>query len=200
MSVEEPKDGGAVDTTSGAGSEKSNDNTDGLKSALDKAVTREKNLKARAADLQAQLDRMEQDKLAAEGNKDELITKLQQRVNESEQELKKRDADFAWTAVTSQIQAKAADMGCVNTESLIKLATDDLQAFDGIGEDFKVDEDKLKGFLEEQSKKHSYLFQPKKVNVQGVTPGGAPLNNQKSLNEMTAAEKLQLFKAVASKK
>lgn len=125
----EIKDGSAAPESMGGAQDQVHDNAVGsansidnsMDSALRKAVSREKRLKAELAEMQDRMSAIENSKLEAEGKKDELIEKLRKSLSDKDKQLKSTVGNFAYSSVRAQLASQAASMGCVDSNALSKL-------------------------------------------------------------------------------
>lgn len=136
------------------------------KAVLDKnreLLGKNKNLSTQNKELQDKLAQIEQEKLSAEGKKDELIESLKKKVSDLESNTK----NLGWNMVSSQIAVEAAKRGCVNTNTLMKVI--DFQNASINTDDFSIAQDDVKTILDNAMKDHEYLF---KKNVTPPKDGG----------------------------
>jgi uncharacterized protein involved in type VI secretion and phage assembly len=149
-------------------------------------------LKKRESELnevRTRLEAIELEKKQAEGNKDEVITTLRDKLKHTEEAQNKLKHQYAWTTLEGQIKTAALQQGCVNPDKLVQLLSDDdLKAIE-VDESFKVNQDDLNRLLEKAKKDHSdiRLFKTKSVNVNDVAPV-VPKTKNKTVEEMSASE------------
>jgi hypothetical protein len=157
-------------------------------------------LKKRESELnevRSKLESIELEKKQAEGNKDEVINQLREKIANSEKEKQSLQSKFAWNSLEGQIKSQAMKAGCVNPDKLIRLLDDDdLKAIE-VDDSFKVNNDDLTRLIEKAKKDHSDigLFGKKQVNVNDVSP--KPMKqNEKKVEEMTASELKEYIKSL----
>lgn len=155
-----------------------------------KVVGHNKKLQSRLEELESRIMQTEQQKLEAEGKKDELIESLRSQLGEREEKLKDVTSTFAYRSVTEQVRAEAAKLGCVDSSALVKLL--DLGEVDIDSETFSANSEQIQGLLEQSKQKYPYLFgKPAPKFAEGV-----PSSNQKfevDTSKMSAAELHQFY-------
>jgi hypothetical protein len=147
-------------------------------------------LKKRESELnevRSRLESIELEKKQAEGNKDEVISTLREKLKEAQSSTDQLKHQYVWSSLEGQIKTEAVKHGCRNPDKLMKLLNeDDLKSIQ-VGNDFKVNQDDLNRLLEKAKKDNEdiALFQKKSVNINDVAPKMA---QSKSVKEMNAAE------------
>ena len=126
-----------------------------------------KKLQAMYDELKVANNKSNEEKLAAEGKKDELLEAYKKRISEMEGKVN----EFAYSSVSNAVRLKAKDMGCVDDDALVKLI--DLSTL-SVGEGFTVDTEEVKTMLENLKKEKSYLFKPVNPNVNNSMPNANP--------------------------
>lgn len=146
-------------------------------------------LKKRESELnevRSRLEGIELEKKQAEGNKDEVIQELRNKLTDAEKAQQQIKHKYAWNTLEGQIKTAAVQQGCVNPDKLIRLLEeDDLKAIE-VGDDFRVNSDDLTRLLEKAKKDHSDigLFGKKNVNVNDVTPKIGNPKTEKKYNSL----------------
>lgn len=110
----------------------------------------------RLKSLEEKLNTLEVEKMSAEGNKDELIQKLQDQVRGLQDSLKQKDQAYAFTTLGSQVKTEAAKMGCQDPDSLVKLM--DLSGIPVDPDSYTGDVDNIRMMLEDQKKARPFFF------------------------------------------
>ena len=105
----------------------------------------------------AEKQKLIEEKLAAEGKKDELLESYKKKLADYEQKTKKVVGSFSQRVLTAAISQEAAKEGCVNVEDLIRLS-DLSELADSMDEDFGVDTEKVKELVARSKKDRAYLF------------------------------------------
>lgn len=132
-----------------------------------KLLGEKKRVQSQLEEMQTKLNSLTEEKLSAEGKKDELLEAYKKRLNEMESKVQ----DFAYTSVSNSVRMKAKEMGCVDDEVVVKLI--DLTKL-SVGEGFTVDPDEVRTMLESVKKEKSYLFKPQNPNVNNSIPNANP--------------------------
>ena len=135
-----------------------------------RTVAKLKNWQQKAESLEERLNSVEQDKLAAEGKKDELIENLRKSNLEKDQRLKSTLGNFAYSSLTNQLETQAVSAGCVDVKALSKLV--DLAGVSVDDETFVADADQLKGLVDDAKRNMPYLFSKPGPKINTRSPGG----------------------------
>jgi hypothetical protein len=137
-------------------------------------------------ELESRLTALEQEKLEAEGNKEELIKALKAQVGEVTRKYNQATVNYAEKLVSAQITQKAKDFGCIDTELLTKAI--DINELE-VGEDFSVDSQTLESQLLEIRKKKPYLFKNDAPKFRDGAPASKGAAGQKpDFSKMSLAE------------
>lgn len=182
----------AQDNASG----KSRDDMVSHKSYL-KVLGEKKKRDQEVLELRDRLESIEQAKLEAEGNKDEVISNLKNKLSTVETEYKSFKEFTFMDKINSQIKSEAKEQGCVNPDKFLKLLGQDQISSLTItqtGDSFSVDKDDLLSLMEDAKKEHSDigLFKPKKINVTDMPSGKGKFGDKpKSLENMSKEEILK---------
>lgn len=164
---------------------------DGLKQNRDKLLAETKKLKKALADQAAMLEATTNEKLAAEGKKDELITQYKKQADELAKKNKELYANFAFANVKSQLASEAVKYGCVDVDALIALA--DLSAIEVDDQSFKADSEAVKSVVEQMKAKKPYLFSKATPKFDTSLPNGKVSDSKgMDLKEMSSAQLLKL--------
>lgn len=138
--------------------------------------TYQKTLAQRKADqeklrsLEEKLNSLENEKLEAEGDKDKLIESLKNQLKDSRDKLTTKQKTYADKALRSQIELKAKEFGCIDTDVLYKTMDLDKLTIDLVNDDLQVDQDGLKDQLESLRKDKSYLFSASAPKIRDGNP------------------------------
>lgn len=158
------------ETASGTEGETQQQSTSGSDSVkydtYKKLLGEKKAADSRMKALEDKLNALEVDKMQAEGNKDELIQKLQADLSVTRDSLKQKDQAYAYATLGSQVKTEAAKMGCQDPDSLVKLM--DLQGIPIDPETFRGDSDNIKMMLEEEKRSRPFYFGKPAPNIQDV--------------------------------
>ena len=156
-----------------------------------KLLGEKKNLQTKFEQMQAEIESFRQEKMSAEGKKDDVINSLRQQLDERTREAKELKNNFAWNTVQSQIKNEASANGCVNPDKLIRLLSKEEINGIEIDESFNVNRQDLSKLIENAKKEHSDigLFSERKINVNDVTGKQKEFKpKQKSYDEMSVEE------------
>lgn len=154
-----------------------------------KLLNEKKKERSENAKMREELEELRLQKMQAEGDKDQMIQTLSEKLKLESEQRKKQHQVYAWNSVKGQITSKAKEMGCVDTNSLIKLIDKDEINSLQINDDFTVATDQVEGLLNKAKETYSSLnlFSKKSVNVNNPS-SYAPPQTGKSLSEMTDEE------------
>ena len=198
MSEEVKGDDVALDVTSDAGdqesSQKSSDAGQEAKSVkfetYDRVIRKLKQRESEYSELQERLKKIEQDRLEADGNKDELISSLRQEVAEHKNRYKVAIGSVALSHGKSAIVDEAVKAGCNSPEILTKLLERELENVD-YDDEFRPDRDQIRKMIEAERKKNPILFSkeaPKTAN-HNINPNAAStMKTKKPIHKMTDQE------------
>lgn len=132
------------------------------------------------------LAEIEQQKMSAEGKKDEVITKLNEQIRSANTELSKLKTSYAVRTVQNQVKQKAAEMGCVDTDLLLKAV--DLQAISVVDEEFNVDQQLLGTQMESLKKTKPFLFKKSGPDIKDGIPVNSGMQNGVDVSKMSLKE------------
>jgi hypothetical protein len=165
-----------------------------------KTVAEVKKLKAELKAREEALTSAQQEKLAAEGNKDELINQLKGQVGKLEKAHKETFQSFVRTSVDAQVKEIAQQMGCIDPDAVIVLAKDNLKDLEVDAQTFKADQSQVTSALEELKKGRPYLFSKPGPRVNSSLPNaGSKDGGQKSFKNMSRDELWQQYKEISLK-
>lgn len=177
MSESENK-GGALADKSGAQGGDSKDKVS-TNPDLDRALKDLHKYKALAKDLEAKTQELEQNKLMAEGKKDELILTLQKQLGETKSKATEMQKNYAWDKVNGWLKTKAATSGIIADGGAVdKFASlIDFKGRNPFRDDttFQLEESVLSQVFEDAKKEMPYFFGKPGPNVKDVTPPGGPI-------------------------
>ena len=160
--------------------------------AYQKALAEKRNWSEKAKLLESRLKELEQEKMARDGQKDELISALQKEAKDLRESLTKTKKSYAYNSVLKQVELKAAEMGCVDTQLLTKaLDLDSLTVTVVSDDDYRVDESALLPHLEKLRKEKSFLFKQAAPNFKDGVPAstsGVITSKQVDFSKMSLAE------------
>lgn len=158
-----------------------------------------KTTEAQFSELQDKINSLEQEKLEAEGNKDQLIDSLRKELNERKAREKQIVGSIALSQGRNALVDQAVKAGCNSPEILTKLLESDLQGLDYDSE-FKPDQEQVKLLIEEARKKNPILFskEPPKTANHNLNTTPPKQKTTKPLVEMTDEEFNQVWSKFGS--
>ena len=143
-------------------------------------------LKSQFEEALNELNSMKEERMQAEGKKDELIDAYKKRIAD----LEGRVNDYAYSSVSNAVKMKAQEMGCVDADAFVKHL--DLSSLN-VSDSFGVDNDEAKTLIETKKKEMGYFFRPVNPNVNTGIPktnpnveGGKPDFANMSKDELIA--------------
>jgi hypothetical protein len=160
-----------------------------------KVLKEKKSFQSRLSEYESKLQKLEEEKLHAEGKKEELLDSYKKRVQELESRLDKTNKSYAWNTLTGSIKTEAVKAGCKDPDKLIRLMDDeDLRSIE-IGDNFTINTESLKEIIEKNKKENYFLFEttPRQASV-GNPSKKSPEEPKKSFKDMTREELLEAYK------
>jgi hypothetical protein len=140
-------------------------------------------------DLATRLKDMEQDKMSAEGKKDEVITTLKAELEKTKKSEKSVFQRFAYKSLGDQVRVEATKQGCVDPEALMRLA--DLNDVEIDSETFEADQEKLAQIVSEIKASKPYMFSKGGPKINSSLPngsGGPQTSKPKDISKMSIGE------------
>lgn len=135
----------------------------------DKVMSKLKKTETEQKALLEKLSQIEQEKLEATGQKEQLIDKLKKDLDAEKKRVKDVTKTYATNVIHSQFKTKAIQEGCVNPNDLVQLM--DFSDID-VDESFTVNEQIIAEKVETMKKNKPYLFASKNLNVKDVSRPG----------------------------
>lgn len=163
-----------------------------------KTVSEVKKLREKYEALQQQNERFEQEKLEAEGKKDELISRLRDDLEGQKRANEQFHTQMAYDKVSSQVVNAAVKRGCRDPQSLVRLLDGQFAQME-IGQDFSVNEADMDRLMDDAEKKYQYFFQKAAPSIADGTPATPKVDGGRSLDSLTLDEKLRAL-AIKSRK
>jgi chromosome segregation ATPase len=133
-------------------------------------LAEKKKIAEKAAEHEARLKAIEQEKLESQGKYQDINKTLKEQLSQekaSKEEIKKA---FARKTLTSVVQSKARELGAEYPDAVLKLMDKSQIELIGIDDDFNVDSDSVTMALEDLKKTYPSLFRSGSVKVKDVTP------------------------------
>lgn len=166
-------------------------NVDGLLKHKDKLLGENKKLKAEMAELRRMVESSHQEKLQAEGKKDELIASLKKEKDELSKKVVGTHSAFATRVISGELKAEAAKQGCVALEDFVRLV--DINEIE-VDEGYNPDPEKIKTLVQDAMRTKPYLFSKSGPSVNARLPTGEalPAPQKEDLSKYSAKELLEL--------
>jgi hypothetical protein len=120
-------------------------------------------------DANKRLADIERDRLEKEGKFKEASEFYKKEADGWKEKFEQATGSYAETVISSQVRAKAAELGCIDSEALLKLAPmSDLA--DEVDENFTVKPDAVIEMLKMMQKKSPYLFKKDAPKIEDGAP------------------------------
>ena len=136
-----------------------------------------------------------ENKLQAEGKKDEVIDSLREQLRNEKDGRSKEKTSYVWDRVTNQVKLEASRQGCKDPDMLIELLTKDELNTIQVGDDLKVNFDDVRNVIESRKLKHNNigLFSSNVSHVKDLPLGTVAVAEKKGLDDLTLDQKLKAF-------
>lgn len=162
----------------------------GLLKHKDKLLGENKKLKAQMLEQQRLVEAAQQEKLQAEGKKDELIASLKKEKDALTQKVVGTHSSFASRVIHGELKAEAAKFGCVSLEDFVRLV--DIDSIE-VDENYNPDPDKVKSLVQDAIKTRPFLFSKSAPNINNSLPNGHVGSEKKEdLSKLSTAQLLEL--------
>lgn len=144
-----------------------------------------KKAKLKAQEFEAKIAQYEQEKLQAEGKKDEVISLVKKERDELANQIKKIKDESKYAAVKNQVEMKAKELGCVDTEAIIKLGN-----FSGleVDDENRINPQSLELVLGKMKQDKPYLFSKQAPNIHDGAPANKVANGKVDISSMSLEE------------
>jgi hypothetical protein len=155
-----------------------------------KLLGEKKKVQARADAIEAEFQKLKEEKLHGEGKKDELLTEYKKKYDDLEGKFKGSVGKFAMKTLADAIEKEALKSGCLNPRSLSKLV--DMSEIE-VSEDFEVDADQLKKAVEKVKTENPFMFSKSAPGFVDVTKTvvGDTNTKPKSIEKMSVKDKIK---------
>ena len=162
----------------------------GLLKHKDKLLGENKKLKAQMLETQRQVEIAQQEKLAAEGKKDELIAALQKEKAALSQKVVGTHSAFASRVIHGELKAEAAKYGCVSLDDFVRLV--DIDSIE-VDENYNPEPEKVKSLVQDAIKNRPFLFSKSAPNINTKLPNAhqSAVSND-DLSKLSSDELLNL--------
>lgn len=160
-----------------------------------KALHEKKMAQGRQSELEAELQKLREEKLEREGKIEELNQTYKKERDTYKSELEQTKKMYAWNSLTNSIKAQAVKHNCVDTDLLIKAIDDEDLKRINMGEDFSIDTESLDSVIADTKKKRPHLFKPSSAPaVNGVPNAKISSPKKKELKDMSLDELREAYK------
>lgn len=134
------------------------------------------------------LAQLENDKLSAEGKKDELLKNLSKERDELKQKFTGAVQTFARQVTGSHVKSLASQMGCIDADAVTALYQSKIDSVE-TDDNFNPNSEQLKAILESARTEKPYLFQKASPKIDTtVSTGGQTEGKKKDYSKMTPDE------------
>jgi hypothetical protein len=144
------------------------------------------------AQLLDELQKREDEKLQAEGKKDDLITRITQERDEAKKQVDLQNRKYAYQLISTQVMNEIAKRGAKDPGALVRLLDSEFSNLEW-DENMTVNESDLRRMVDSAQKKYPYFFEKAAPNVNDGIPAGAPINAGKTLKDLSLDEKLRML-------
>lgn len=154
-----------------------------------KVLSEAKRAKEAIEALSAEKQKLLEEKMAAEGKKDELIGSLNKRLADEQAKVKKVVGAFGHKTLSAVVAQEAAKEGCVNVGDLIALS--DLSTVE-IDDEFNVNVDQVKEIVQRAKKERNYLFSQKSTQAKTGVPTTGVMTSADEWKKLPLKEQLAM--------
>jgi hypothetical protein len=165
--------GGASDASGGAHTEASgahsSEQPNPQKRAHDAILSELKHERQKRRELEEKMQAVESEKLLEQGKLKEYAESFKARAMKLESELKEVRQNYAFTTVKAQVERKASELGCLDSDLLMKaIDVNRLQ----VDDTFNVDTQSLSEVIEGVRKEKPFLFKQEGPKFRDANPVG----------------------------
>jgi hypothetical protein len=166
----------------------SKDEFEKLAKERDELSAKANELEGKFSQVAKELESFRNEKLKAEGNKDELIKHLEEKLSNEKRQYEADLSKFKFAKVIGAFREAAAKEGCLNLDDVQKLYADSLKSVKVNPTTFDADQDSLKQIISQAKEKSSYLFTKPAPRVDDIN-----LKNEKDNTSIKANLRKVLF-------
>ena len=149
------------------------------------------------ADATRKIEEMEQVKLEESGQLKVLVEKLREDKRSLGEKYETERRKRAYDLISGQIKAKAAEVGCLDSEALMALG--DFSTLEPNEDGTEANETDVMFAISEVQKKRPYLFRKSVPGVKDMSPSSRPyISTEKSANEMSTNDLVNKIKEVSA--
>lgn len=143
-----------------------------------KLLNEKKSVQSKLSEYEARMQKLEEEKLQAEGNKDELLNKYRGQLDEMSKKLETTSKNYAWNTLTGEIKREAMKHGCINPDKLIRVMDDSTLESIRVGDDFSIDQESLSMAIESAKKDNDFLFRNPSKPFSPGKPSNKPIEEK----------------------
>lgn len=168
-----------------------------LVNRLKDVASEAKSYRQKNAELQKQLESIQQKQMSEQGQFRELYETTKTRLSDTEQKLAQAQQAFGYKAIESVVIDEAMKHGCRDTETLMQvMPIEEIP----IGDNFKVDRDAVRLLLDDMKKNKPYFFKNQAApNVSDVVPKPQTTEKKLDLTKLSPHELAHLLAASKAK-
>lgn len=161
-----------------------------------KTLSQAKSWQSKVQELTERLQSLEDEKLAAEGKKEELAESYKKKWEEERTKRTTQLRAFADEITYRQFEAEAAKLGCIKAEDLFTLYRPRIQELD-VDENLKIDAAEIRTIIEDAKRERPFYFKKESPKLSTDLPGDVPKPKTKSLKEMSIDELKAAYRKAA---
>lgn len=165
-----------------------------------KTVGEVKSVKTKLAERDAEIERLNREKMDAEKDQTAKAEYYKSKFDEATNKLNDLNETLEFSSVSKQVEQEALNQGCVDTNALMTFFSEqDWKELRLAGDD--LDTDDVNGVIERVKKRHPKinLFEKPRANVNTVTPANKVVKKQKPFTEMSVQELREYREALKKK-
>lgn len=167
--------------------------------SFQKVLNEKKQTQAKFNELQDRLKQLEEEKLQAEGNKDQLIENYKKQLQETNQKLSSTQKNYAWNVTTRELKSIARELGAntpAKQEAIIKLLPNDVLSQFEVDENYNLDREQAKNLMQEWKKSNLDVIQWENSSKKFVNgnPSKKPIEKEENLSKLSREEILERLK------
>ena len=162
-----------------------------------KTLSEAKKAKEALEAVNAERQKLLDEKMAAEGKKDELIGSKDKRIQELEGKLKKVVGAFGHKQLASVVSQEAAKEGCIDVGALLALS--DLSAVE-VDDEFNVNVEQVRDLVQAVKREKSYLFNKPVTSAKTGVPTTGVTKSADDWAKLPLAEQAKLAMKLLNEK
>lgn len=156
-----------------------------------RTLSEAKRAKSELEQLKERLSQLEQEKLSAEGNKDQLIDSLKGERDQLKQKLTTAVGSFARSKVNEVLISEMAKAGCQDAELVLRAYEQEISDVE-FDEKFNPNRDQVKAFVESIKSERPYLFGKQGPKLAGHQPR-TDVETEKAMKPLSKLSQEELF-------